>query len=281
MRRIGSDPKSELGGADLTVLLGSGLGGACERFPVVRSLEFEQIPGLTPPSVSGHRGEFRLCSINDRRCLFIVGRKHYYERADKEIRAMVRFAAALGTGELVLTSAAGSVDSRLSPGELVVVEDIMDFQDRDYRLTRPAEPAGRSSVVPRPLRGGNSPLLCLDPSLRSRIEKAAIKAGIALKRGVLACVSGPAYETPAEVRALQEIGASLVTMSAAPEVFFANQAGLRVAALCLVTNLATGLAQSAPSHKSVLEIGKRSSRALGDLIVHLVRGPDVTAAPDG
>ncbi len=242
----------EFGRAELAIILGSGLDGSCDGYPVALSLDFGEVPGLSPSSVSGHRGEFRECDVCGRPCLFILGRKHLYEDCQEEIRALVRFVASLGVRDLLITSAAGSLDRRFSPGEFVLVDDIVDFQFR------------------KSWSGQRDPL-SLDQPLMLRLGEAALEVGLPLHRGTLACCPGPAFETRAEVQALQHTGATLVSMSGAPEVHYANLIGLKVALLCLTTNFGTGLSIRPPCHQEVLEVGREASKAMNRLIGQLVK----------
>ncbi len=287
--QAGFSREHPLGTANLAVLLGSGLGGACREFSVEASLSFGDVPGLTPAGVPGHCGEFRRCRVFQKSCLFILGRKHHYEGADDEIRTLIGFIAAAGVRDLIVTSAAGSLDGRLCPGELVLIDHAVDLQSRKTRFGTEATGMGerqreiqgtsgrrarsrvRKASPSSAERGGRSGALHLNRSLLRRLEGAAVAAGVPVKRGTLACLAGPAYETPAEVRALREIGADVATMSAAPEIFFANLMGVNVATMCLVTNFATGLSPSPPNHSKVLEVSERAAAALGNLLVELIK----------
>lgn len=211
------------------VILGSGLGGYADRLEGALAVPFADIPHMPPPTVPGHRGllvrgERRLAGRHT--ILALVGRLHYYEGYGLEqVTFPVRVMAALGVRALVVTSASGAVDPTLRAGDLLLVTDHLNLM-------------GAS-----PLRGAPTFVdmsAVYDPAAGARIEEAARRAGTPVRRGVLAAVAGPQYETPAEVRMLRTVGADAVCMSSVPEAIVARALGLRVVGLSLVTNAAGG-----------------------------------------
>lgn len=260
------------GNAELAVLLGSGLGKAVARFPVQSSVPFEKVEGLTAPAVEGHEGAFHICRVSGKDCLFILGRKHHYENMDDEICHLIRYVHSLGATKLVVVSAAGSLNRCMRPGELVLADRLLDLQMRSHD-----DVGGK---VPREYRYAQAPaftshagksFLSLDHGMIRRIHDAAHSTGIRIQRGTIACMAGPAYETGAEVRFLQNIDADVASMSAAPEVYFANQLGMRVAVMCLITNYATHISKTPLSHEEVLTVSDRASEALGKMLAELIR----------
>ncbi len=262
----------------LAVILGSGLGNVCRGLKAEAAFSFEDVPGLAPPLVIGHAGQFRLCRIEKEACLFVLGRRHHYEGADEDIRLLIEFIASLGVSQLIVTSASGSLDTRLTPGRLVLIDHLLDLQNRfsnpDLVGGLPGAAAVQFSagLFPVSERACRSVRPTLDRRLIKRLQTAAMKAGVPLGRGTMACVSGPCYETPAEVRALQLMGADIATMSAVPEIDCAAEKGIRVAAVSLVTNLATGLSVGRLRHDDVLAVGNRAASDLKRLIVHFCAG---------
>ncbi|MFH1754852.1 MAG: hypothetical protein ABIA59_04035 [Candidatus Latescibacterota bacterium] len=240
--------------ARIAFLLGSGLGGTVDGFPVRASVSFEDIAGVTLPEVAGHRGELRLCRMSAMNSLFVLGRKHHYEAADDEIYRIIRYCSTLGAEKLLVVSSAGSLNRRLIPGEFVLADRVLDLQ------ARPPIPSGR----------GRS-LLHLDKKVMQRIRAAAARRRIRLALGTVACMDGPAYETAAEVRYLQNIGADIAAMSGAPELHFANHLGMRAAVLCLITNYATSLSAGSLGHSEVLAMSGNASAALSDLLTEFSR----------
>jgi inosine/guanosine/xanthosine phosphorylase family protein len=249
---------------EFAVLLGSGLGVLNDDYPLEATVRFGDIPGLSRTEVAGHAGDIQRCLVASRSCLFVRGRKHYYEGKTEEIERLIRFLRTAGVDRLLLTSAAGSLRPTLEPGELVVVEQVLDCQLRppsraiatvDALVSRPG-PAGR------PLE--------LDADLSDCIKRSAIAAGILITPGTLSSWPGPAYETQAEVYALQTAGASVASMSVAPEVAVANAFGIKVACVAVVTNWVTGVSPTRLSHEKVLETGRSAAADLGRLITAVV-----------
>lgn len=279
-------------GAALGVLLGSGLAAVTEGFPTESTLAFDEIEGLTPPSVAGHKGELRRCVVSDRPCLFICGRKHYYEGHVEEIHALMRYLHGSGLRRLVLTSAAGSLLKSVFPGELVLVTDVIDAQfrspamertgRRDIEWTPPDPRAARIANAPSAdRRGETGPMfsserpsspgrLAIDEAMSRDLWKAASDTRLGLGRGAAVSCAGPVYETPAEIRALQETGASVVTMSGTPEIEIANALGIRVAMVAVVTNWAAGISNARLRHEDVLGVARSAAARLRQLIVRFV-----------
>jgi inosine/guanosine/xanthosine phosphorylase family protein len=267
-------------GASLAVLLGSGLSGVSDPFATRAVLPFAEIPRLAAAGVAGHDGELRRCVVAAKPCLFIHGRKHFYEGAVDDMPRLVEFVHDLGVRRLILTSAAGSLTKSICPGELVLVDDILDVQFRPPARHRP--PAHRPGESP-PLTRLRSPYetsrtgrpgmvgrMDLDPDLNRRLWVAGARSRIALVRGSVATCAGPIYETPAEIGMLQQTGASLVTMSGAPEVAAANGLGIRVAMIALVTNWAAGISNVRLRHDDVLAAAGRAAPLLTRLITQFI-----------
>ncbi|MEJ2722251.1 MAG: hypothetical protein P8181_14115, partial [bacterium] len=239
-----SNRPDRIAGAPLGILLGSGLGAVSGRFEQEAALPFADIPGLDGAGVAGHDGEIRRCRVQGEPCLFICGRTHTYEGRADDIRHLIEFVHRAGVRRLVVTSAAGSLVKSIYPGELVLIEDIVDVQSRlptGYeRAGGPlsvngASGAGRPDphTTDRKRSGAAHRVLAgrmhLDPELNRRLWLAGSLARVALGRGTAAVCAGPVYETPAEIGMLRHSGASVVTMSGAPEVTAANTLGIRPA----------------------------------------------------
>ncbi|GEM_PF-2183105 len=265
----------------LIVILGSGLAGACDDFTAVESFSFEVIPGAKPPGVAGHAGEIRKCEENGADVWFVIGRKHVYENGDGELCAVLDSLKDRGATHLLITSAAGSLNRTFRKGEIALACGIIDLQcrkpggrgrmavssDRNkHRYLR-----GSSVKMERPIGSACCASRMYEVGFDSLLNEAAFRAGVILQKGVLACMPGPAYETPAEVRALTYFGADLVSMSAASELEYAAIHRIPAGALAVVTNLATGLAKTAPAHNDVLASAKPAGRDLGRIVKHLVK----------
>ncbi len=249
-------------GAALGVLLGSGLHTVVEGLPAQAVLPFERIEGLGAPTVPGHAGELRRCDVAGRSCLFVCGRRHFYEGGVEPIHVLTRFLHRSGLRRLLVTSAAGSLVKTIIPGELVAVTDVVDAQFRP--------PAANGALSGGSGRPAGPRRLALDVATSRDVWVAASRARVGLSRGSAVASAGPLYETPAEVRAFQETGASVVTMSGAPEIDIANALGIRLAMVAVVTNWAAGISGVRLRHEDVLEAASTACGALRRLVVEFV-----------
>lgn len=235
----------------IAVALGSGLGALTELLQNPSALSYAELPGFPAPGVAGHAGRLVLGEASDLPVALLQGRAHYYEsgRADA-MRPAIETLAALGCPAVLLTCAAGSLRPEAGPGSLVAISDHLGL-------------AGVS-----PLIGETGPHRFLDMSaaydagLRRQLRQAAETAKVALHEGVYAWFGGPQFETPAEIRAVRLLGADLVGMSVVPEVILARHAGLKTAALAVVTNLGAGMSGDALHHGQTLDA---AARAMADL----------------
>ena len=243
------------------LVLGSGLGGLAARVrnPVVVS--FGDLPGFPDTSVESHAGEFALGHIAGVPVLVQSGRFHFYEGCGPEIVLLpIRTGRAAGARTVVLTNAAGGIRADLVPGSLMLLDDHINAMFR-APLTGPIrEDEERFPDMSRPY----------DPVLMSLAEAAALRAGIALPRGVYGAVPGPNFETPAEIRALRVAGADAVGMSTVPEVLAARAGGQRVLAFSLITNRAAGLGLESLDHGKVMAYGEAAGGTLRVLIEALL-----------
>lgn len=217
--------------------LGSGPGGLAEQLTGVTAIPYDELPGFPAPGVSGHRGRLLLGTSGNTPVALLEGRAHLYEDGRADAMAVtVRTLAGLGCETLVLTNAAGGLDDDMEPGSVMVLTDHINF-------------TGQS-----PLFGavGDDRFVDMsgayDPDLRQRFLHLAEGMEMALHQGVYGWFAGPNFETPAEVRAAAMLGANAVGMSTVPEVILARHAGLRVAALSIITNRAAGLGDTPLSH---------------------------------
>jgi len=240
----------------VAVVLGSGLGGAADRLLDAApshqnsdrhyaAVAASHLPGLAASHVAGHRGHFVPAVIDGLPVLFQQGRIHAYEgHCLQAITASVRLFAALGCRSLILTNAAGSINSDFRPGDLMLIRD---------HLRMPASLSAACSELPVTTGSGPS-----GPWTKSLLEVAAgTPARIRIHTGIYAMMPGPAYETPAEVRMLRTLGADAVGMSTVPEALQAMALGLEVLGISCITNIAAGLQNQPLSHTEVTETGRR------------------------
>lgn len=232
---------------DRVVVLGSGLGQA-DLGPERVRIPYAKLPGFPRPSAAGHEGVLSMIG----RTVVLRGRAHWYEgRTMEEITAPVRALARLGARTLILTNAAGGIAPGLRPGDLMAITDHLNLMGANP-LRGSADFVDLSEVY--------------DPALRRAAERAARTLGFRLKRGVYAAVSGPSYETPAEVRMLRRLGADAVGMSTVPEAVVGRAEGMRVLGLSLIANRAAGLSRAPLSHREVLAEGARSAARTARLL---------------
>lgn len=241
----------------VALVVGSGLGALESLLAEPVRASFGEIPGLPAPGVVGHAGAFVHGRMGETEVLVQSGRVHVYEGHPLDVVVgPVRMLAALGVQVLVLTNAAGAIHPLMEPGDVVLLNDVLNLQFRSP-LAGPV-PAGeeRFPDMSDPISG----------EVRSVLRAAAASAGVLLPEGTYAAVTGPSYETRAEIRMLERLGADLVGMSTAPEVIAAAARGLRCGALSLVTNRATGQSAAPLDHDEVLHTG----RVAGERVVRLL-----------
>lgn len=247
-------------------ILGSGWSRAFDGVERVCELPYDRIPLLSTPSIQGHSGVLLLVRRNGADSLVFCGRKHRYEGCGWEpIAFPVYTAVRMGVSSLLLTNAAGGIRPDLIPGSAMVLSDHLNLMG-DSPL------AG----VHDPLWGARFPDMTgiYDPVLRARLGACLAGAGQPFSEGVYAAVAGPSYETPAEVRALMRMGADAVGMSTVPEAILARAAGLRVAAVSLISNRAAGLATGAVlSHEEVLQTAATAFERMRKALLTFLDGP--------
>jgi xanthosine phosphorylase len=244
------------------VVLGSGLGSVADAVQDAAAVGYDELPGFPRPGVAGHAGRAVLGRLAGVPVAALQGRAHLYEGGDPEaLRTPVRALRAAGADTLILTNAAGSLRADLGPGSLMAIADHINLTGSNP-LVGPNDDA----------LGPRFPSLrdAYDPALRATLHATAGELGIPLGEGVYLAVSGPSFETPAEIRAFKTMGADLVGMSTVPEVIAARHAGLRVAAVSAVTNLAEGMGGEELSHEQTLRVAKEGAARLGPLIERFV-----------
>jgi purine-nucleoside phosphorylase len=242
---------------DVAVVLGSGWAAAADELgEVVAEVPMAELPGFAPPSVPGHVSVVRSVRTADGRAvLVLLGRVHAYEGHPLEtVVHGVRAAVLGGCGAVLLTNAAGGLRAGLQIGQAVLISDQLNLTGRSA-LTGPA--------------GDRPRFVDMTEAFSPRLREVARSIEPALEEGVYAGVGGPQYETPAEIRVLQALGADLVGMSTVHEVVAARHLGAEVLGLSLVTNLAAGLGAGALDHTEVVEAGQRAAPGLGRLLAQV------------
>lgn len=237
---------------DVAVVLGSGWAPALSALgEPTASLPMAELPGFSPPTAAGHRGQVHSVAIGARRVLVLVGRIHAYEGHDlQHVVHPVRAACAAGAGTVILTNAAGGLRSEYGVGQPVLISDHLNLTARS------------------PLVGAQ--FVDLVDAYAPRLRAIAREIDPTLADGVYAGLPGPHYETPAEIRMLRTLGADLVGMSTVHETIAARAAGAEVLGVSLVTNLAAGMTGQPLSHDEVLEAGRQSAARMGALLAGVI-----------
>ena len=239
-----------MGNQPTGIVLGSGLGLLAEAVEIEREVAFADA-GLPAAAVPGHAGRFVFGRLGGTAVVLMQGRVHLYEgHSPQQVTAGVRWLAAQGVGNLILTNAAGSLNPRFEPGSWMLVTDHLNLT------------AASPLLGPEFVDLTNS----YDPRWRSGFRAAAAAQGMVLHEGVYAGLRGPQYETPAEIRMLRGVGADAVGMSTVLETIQARALGLRVAAFSCLTNWAAGIAPAALDHREVLAVGRQAARGMVRLL---------------
>ena len=249
---------------DAAIVLGTGLGAIADALEGAVAVPYAALPGFPPSGVSGHGGRLVAGSWEGARLLVLQGRAHYYETGDPAaMRVPLEVVARLGTHQLLLTNAAGSLHPDWYPGSMALIADHINFSGPNPLIGT----TGDDRFVPL----GDA----YDRHMRLRLKRAAMQAGVtALREGVYMWFSGPSFETAAEVKMAKLLGADLVGMSTVPEVILARRLGLRVAALSVITNFATGISGGSPSHGETKDVALGGSIGLKRLLRSYFRARD-------
>jgi purine nucleotide phosphorylase len=239
----------------VAVLLGSGLGSFVEEVKALAAIPYAELPDFPKPTFAGHEGRLVLGHVGATPVAVLQGRAHYYEfgRAD-EMRMPIEAMAELGCETLLQTNAAGSLRLDMPPGSLMVITDHINF----------------TGVNPLFGLGANRRFVDMvdayDPALAQRLLATAKAANVRCHDGVYIWFCGPSFETPAEIRAAVTLGADAVGMSTAPETILARHAGLKVAAVSVMTNYAAGLVPGAIGHDQTITVANASAGQLRRLL---------------
>ena len=244
----------------VAVVLGSGWGGLTAQLQDALRVPYADLPGFPQATVAGHAGELWLGRIGTVEVAVMSGRKHGYETGAVDgMKLPLRCLQALGCEVLVQTNAAGSLHADWGPGSLMLVADHINLPQRSPLVGE----AGSERFV------GMAD--AYDRVLRLAARQVALRMGLHLHEGVYLWCLGPQFETPAEIRAFQRLGADAVGMSTVPETLIARHAGMRVLAVSLITNLAAGLSDEALSHALTLSAAQAASERAGAFLGELIR----------
>jgi purine-nucleoside phosphorylase len=248
---------------EIALVLGSGLGILAEEVQDPVSIPYSEIPYFPVSTAPGHAGTFTAGSLQGREVIVMGGRFHYYEGYDMETIAFpVRVMNRLGIKTLVLTNAAGGINTSYKPGDLMIMCDHINMTGQN------------------PLRGPNDEEIGLrfpdlstlyNPELNEVLVKVAQENGIDYQKGVYAWMSGPSFETPAEIRMLRTLGADAVGMSTVPEAITAHHCGIKVAGVSCISNMAAGVLDQPITQEEVFEVAKLVRERFSTLIRHTLQ----------
>lgn len=247
----------------VAVTLGSGLSAFADSLEKAVKIPFAKIPHFSPPTVEGHGGNLVCGTLNGVQVAVLQGRVHFYEgHSPQHVVFPTRVLAQLGVKTLLLTNASGGLDPKMQPGDFMILRDHINLTGQN------------------PLRGPNPEFLgprfpdmsaLYDPHLAEILKGSLTKAKARFTEGVYAGVIGPCYETAAEVRFLQVAGANAVGMSTVMEAIAGRHAGIRLAAMACITNLATGLSRDHISHEDVTAVTRRVETCFSSVVKEFVQ----------
>lgn len=245
----------------IAFILGSGLASIANKIKNAITIDYQDLPGFPTPSVDGHMGRLILGTFNDLPIACLQGRTHIYEGTSfEQFKIMFRTLKLIGCQKIITTNAVGSLREEAGPGTLMLITDYINF------------------AAPNPLIGPNDdefgvrfPSMCRkeEAALKQLITDAAQNISMDLAEGVYFTLTGPSYETPAEIKAIRLLGGDVVGMSAGPEIILARHCDISIVTLAAITNHAAGMNTETIKHEDVLELGKILSEKLYKILFEL------------
>ena len=243
------------------IILGSGLGCFCDNLDGIK-IDYSEIPHFGMSNVQGHKGELLFCDIENVPCVIMQGRFHYYEGNSLQVSTYpIKIFKKLGVNTLFITNAAGAAHKGLTPGDIMLIQDHINFMGNN------------------PLIGKNDDTLgerfpdmsnCYTKNLQELAIKCADEINLDLKKGIYLATTGPSYETAAEVRMFKMLGADVIGMSSVPEAIVSNYLKMNTVAFSLVSNHATGVSENKLTHEEVIKMGEISGKKLSKLIKKII-----------
>jgi purine-nucleoside phosphorylase len=248
----------------VAMVLGSGLGGLSGIMDVEASIAYAEIPGFMRSTAVGHAGNLLLGRISGVPCAVMSGRNHMYEGySAAQVAYPVYVLHRLGVRKIILTNAAGAVNQRFSPGDLMLITDHLNLMGVSPVIQEYVEETGvRFADMSK----------AYAPELLARAEATALDLGVMLRKGVYAMFLGPQFETPAEIRMARLLGADAVGMSTVPEAIAASHCGMKTLGISCLTNMAAGILDQPITHMEVLESGHKVEDKMKKLLRGLASG---------
>ncbi|MBS6535243.1 purine-nucleoside phosphorylase [Peptoniphilus harei] len=247
---------------EIGIVLGSGLGDFADSIEDKIEIPYTEIPGFPVSTVKGHDGKLIFGKINSKEVCVMKGRIHYYEGYDiKEVVYPIEVLAGLGIKTLILTNAAGGVNTDFEPADLMIINDHINLMGKNPLIGPNDEDLGPRFPDMTDL---------YNKDLIEVAEKSAKKLGIDIKEGVYMYFTGPSYETAAEVRMARILGADAVGMSTVPEAIIARHRGLKILGISTITNMSTGILDTPLDHTEVVEVGQEVAGKFKELLKEII-----------
>jgi len=243
---------------EFALILGSGLGYLTEHFEDSYAIQYSELEGFPQSTVEGHAGRFVLGKFHGKSVIAMDGRFHYYEGHEvKDVVTPIYVFKEMGISRLIITNAAGGINRSFKPGDLVAITDVINFAFKNPLIGPNDERYGvrfpdMSKVI--------------DFNWLEKVEKAAASKGIELKRGTYIWVTGPSYETPAEIKAYEFSGADMVGMSTVPEIIAAKHCNIKLIAFSCITNMASGILDKKLEHDEVVQTAQRVKNTFSKVV---------------
>jgi inosine guanosine and xanthosine phosphorylase family len=242
----------------VAIIAGSGLGNLKKQFTNIKTIKYRQIPYFSKTTVDGHAGELVLCSYKGTQLLLFNGRFHFYEGyCAQDVIYPVKVMKAMGVETLVLTAAVGGMNKKYNSGDIVILKDHINFTGNNPLIGENVSALGERFPGVADV---------YDAPLRKNALKAAVKLKIKVHEGIYFGVTGPSYETAAEVNAFRKLGGDVVGMSVVYEAIAAAHMKMKVVGISYVSNMAAGINKTRLNHKEVLEAGKKANSGVTKII---------------
>lgn len=249
---------------EIGLILGSGLGAIADQIEDAEFYPYNEIPNFPVSTVEGHAGRLVVGTLEGKKVVAMQGRFHYYEGYHmQEVTFPVRVMKLLGIKTLIVTNAAGAVNTGYKPGDLMLISDHLNLSGNNPLIGKNLEEFGtRFPDMSDPY----------NKELRQKVKEIAKSLEIELQEGVYACMSGPTYETPAEIRMIRTLGGDAVGMSTAPEVIVAAHSGIKVIGISCMTNMAAGILDQPLNHREVMETSEIAREKFIKLMRNVIKG---------
>ncbi len=248
---------------EIALVLGSGFGNFAYEMKQVVSIAYKDIPHFFVGSVPGHANELLAGVIAKKNILCMKGRIHYYEAGVMEkVIFPIRVLHALGIKTIIFTNAAGAINPAFNPGDLIVIRDHINCLGTNPLIGKHEDAFGSRFTDLTDT---------YDQALRTQLKEVFGHSDIPYKEGVYVAVTGPSYETPAEIRMFKTMGADLVGMSTVPSVIVARQGGIKVVAVSCITNTAAGISPAKISHEEVIATGKQAQEKFKNVLIEFIK----------